>query len=161
WLASFASPDVGLITNVGPAHLERVETVENVARAKAELVEALPPGGVAVVPEEPLLDPYLVRTDIEIRRFGRVEEPGVFRLRERTDCSTAIPLPIRAALGHLAERGRGRRRLAVLGEMAELGEAGPAYHREVGAAAAAAGVEALIGVGPLAAEYAVAANGVD
>src|SRR5262249_30007689 len=36
WLASFARPDVGLITNVGPVHLELVETVENVARAKAE-----------------------------------------------------------------------------------------------------------------------------
>ena len=50
WLASFAEPDVGVITNVGPVHLELVETVENVARAKAELIDALPPGGVAVVP---------------------------------------------------------------------------------------------------------------
>src|SRR5207253_8995583 len=44
------------------------ETVENVARAKAELIDALPPGGVAVVPPEPLLEPYLTRTDIEIER---------------------------------------------------------------------------------------------
>ena len=64
-------------------HLELVETVENVARAKAELIDALPPGGIAVVPEEPLLEPYLTRTDIEIRRFGRVDEPGVFRVGER------------------------------------------------------------------------------
>ena len=76
WLASFAQPEIGLITNIAPVHLELVETVENVARAKAELIEALPPGGTAVVPEEPLLEPYLTRTDIEIRRFGRVEEPG-------------------------------------------------------------------------------------
>ena len=64
-------------------HLELVGTVENVARAKAELIDALPPGGIAVVPEEPLLEPYLTRTDIEIRRFGHVEEPGVFRVGER------------------------------------------------------------------------------
>ena len=76
WLASFARPDVALITNIAPVHLELVGTVENVARAKAELIEALPPGGTAVVPEEPLLEPYLTRTDIEIRRFGHVEEPG-------------------------------------------------------------------------------------
>ena len=61
WLASFVRPDVGVITNVGPVHLELVETIENVARAKAELIEALPAGGVAVVPEEPLLEPYLGR----------------------------------------------------------------------------------------------------
>src|SRR5581483_4591650 len=70
WLASFARPDVGVVTNVGPVHLELVETVENVARAKAELIDALPPGGVAIVPEEPRLEPYLRRDDIDIRRFA-------------------------------------------------------------------------------------------
>ena len=59
WLAGFARPDIGVITNVGPVHLELVETIENVARAKAELIDALPPGGIAVVPDEPLLEPYL------------------------------------------------------------------------------------------------------
>ena len=41
-LASLAQPDVGVITNIGPVHLELVETIENVARAKAELIDALP-----------------------------------------------------------------------------------------------------------------------
>jgi UDP-N-acetylmuramoyl-tripeptide--D-alanyl-D-alanine ligase len=68
YLASFARPDVAVVTNVAPVHLEAVETVANVARAKAELIEALPPGGVAVVPEEPLLEPYLGRPDIVVRR---------------------------------------------------------------------------------------------
>src|SRR5262249_55325300 len=53
WLASFSRPDVGLITNIAPVHLELVGTVENVAKAKAELIEALPAGGAAVVPAEP------------------------------------------------------------------------------------------------------------
>src|SRR5438105_12908539 len=70
WLASFARPDVAVITNIGPVHLELVESVANVARAKAELIEALPPGGVAVVPDEPLLEPFLQRGDIEVRRFA-------------------------------------------------------------------------------------------
>ncbi len=217
WLASFTRPDVGLITNVAPVHLELVETVENVARAKAELILALPPGGVAVVPHEPLLEPYLTRTDIEIRRFGHVEEPGVFRVGERTirldtsytarhqldntlaalvvcdvlgipvddgelvvefsalreeeimlpgdvllinDCYNANPLSMRAALLHLAERAGPRRRIAVLGEMAELGAGASEYHSGVGALLAELGVEELIAVGPLAREYEAAANGV-
>src|SRR5262245_21280749 len=82
WLASFARPDVALITNIAPVHLELVGTVANVARAKAELIEALPPGGIAVVPDEPLLEPYL-RDDVEVRRFGHVDEPGVFRVGGR------------------------------------------------------------------------------
>src|ERR1700688_1412363 len=58
-LAAFARPEIGLITNIAPVHLELVETVENVARAKAELIEAPPAGGTAVVPHEPLLEAYL------------------------------------------------------------------------------------------------------
>ena len=46
--------------------------------------EALPPGGTAVVPDEPLLDPYLNRADIEIRRFAHVTEPGAFEVGDRT-----------------------------------------------------------------------------
>ena len=186
WLASFARPHVGLITNIAPVHLELVETVENVARAKAELIEALPAGGTAVVPEEPLLEPYLTRTDIEIRRFGRVEEPGRYRVGGRTielatgltaphqlqntlaaltvcdvlgvpvadgtvtvelsplreevielpdgvtlinDCYNANPAAMTAALEHLASLAGGRRKVAVLGGMAELGAEAPAYHQ--------------------------------
>src|SRR5262245_25060151 len=217
WLASFARPDVALITNIAPVHLELVGTVANVARAKAELIEALPPGGIAVVPEEPLLDPFLGRTDIVIRRFGHVDEPGVFRvgshqhrletsytarhqldntlaaltvcdalgipvedgrlevefspLREEelelpgdivliNDCYNANPLSMRAALENLAERAGPRRRVAVLGEMAELGDASLEYHRDVGAAVADAGVDELLTVGAPAREYAASANGV-
>src|SRR3978361_599336 len=68
WLTSFGRPDVGVITNIGPAHLELLGTIENIARAKAELIDALPTGGVAVVPDEPLLEPYLTRSDIFIKR---------------------------------------------------------------------------------------------
>ncbi|HSI03297.1 MAG TPA: UDP-N-acetylmuramoyl-tripeptide--D-alanyl-D-alanine ligase, partial [Myxococcota bacterium] len=41
-LTLIAVPDVGVITTVGPAHLEGLGTVDNVARAKAELFEMLP-----------------------------------------------------------------------------------------------------------------------
>jgi UDP-N-acetylmuramoyl-tripeptide--D-alanyl-D-alanine ligase len=158
--------------------------------------EALPPGGVAVVPDEPLLEPYLTRTDIDVRRFAAsvpfetnytarhqldntlaalavCEVLGVpapdrldvtfSPLREEelalagdvvvlNDCYNANPMSMRAALTHLAERAGGRRRLAVLGEMAELGPGAPEFHREVGRLAAELEVE-VIAVGPLAREY--------
>jgi UDP-N-acetylmuramoyl-tripeptide--D-alanyl-D-alanine ligase len=48
-LCDLARPQVGVVTNVGPTHLERLGSIENIARAKAELVEALPEDGVAVL----------------------------------------------------------------------------------------------------------------
>jgi UDP-N-acetylmuramoyl-tripeptide--D-alanyl-D-alanine ligase len=211
YLASVARPGIGLITNIAPVHLELVGTVENVAKAKGELIEALPPGGTAVVPEEPLLEPYLTRTDIEIRRFGTVRdgaevplatsfsaahqlqntlaaltvcdvlgvplpEGGTLEvefspLREEVieldggvtvinDCYNANPAAMSAALEHLAALAGERRKVAVLGEMAELGPEAPAYHRATGAEIAGAGVEVLVAVGPLAAGYVETAEGV-
>ena len=66
-LARIAEPDVGVITNIGPVHLELVGSLEGVARAKGELLAHVP---VAVVPaDEPLLDPYL-RAGLDVVRFG-------------------------------------------------------------------------------------------
>lgn len=48
-LAEIALPRIGVVTNVGPTHLERLGTLERIAQAKAELVEALPKGGVAIL----------------------------------------------------------------------------------------------------------------
>jgi UDP-N-acetylmuramoyl-tripeptide--D-alanyl-D-alanine ligase len=48
-LASVAAPDVGLVINAGPAHLEGFGGIEGVARAKAELFEALSDNGTAVI----------------------------------------------------------------------------------------------------------------
>ncbi len=48
-LAELAQPIVGVITNVGPVHLERLGSIEAIAEAKAELVQALPPEGVAIL----------------------------------------------------------------------------------------------------------------
>jgi UDP-N-acetylmuramoyl-tripeptide--D-alanyl-D-alanine ligase len=201
WLASFTKPDIVIVTNVGPVHLELVRTVEDVARAKAEAIEALPAGGVAIVSDdEPLLEPYLTRSDIVVIRvattapvpfetsytaahqllntrlaWAAAESLGVpapagvlsvefSRLREEehplpgdglllNDCYTANPMSMRAALLHLSERAAGRRRVAVLGEMAELGQDAAAYHAEVGRLVRELGVEQVIAVGEQARAY--------
>jgi UDP-N-acetylmuramoyl-tripeptide--D-alanyl-D-alanine ligase len=233
-LCDIARPDVGIVTSVGPVHLELLGTVERVAQAKAELIESLPPDGTAVVPAgESYLEPYLDRDDIQVFRFGdggdvslsyfaahdgtariRVEAFGrpltlefsfasrynatnalaalaayhalglplgkvqkgarhvqLSRLRGEevplpgggvllNDCYNANPLSMAAALEHLADRAGEHRKVAVLGDMAELGPGAPAYHRKVGAAAATAGVEVLVAVGPLARNYVQGARGV-
>ena len=71
-LCKIARPDVGVITAIGPVHLELVGSVDGVARSKAELIAALPIGGIAVVPESVELDPYL-RDDIDVRKVGPVD----------------------------------------------------------------------------------------
>jgi UDP-N-acetylmuramoyl-tripeptide--D-alanyl-D-alanine ligase len=48
-LCEIARPDVGIVTNIGPSHMERLGSIEAIADAKAELVEALPADGVAVL----------------------------------------------------------------------------------------------------------------
>jgi len=233
-LCEIAQPHVGIITSVGPVHLELLGTVERVAQAKAELIGSLPPGGTAVVPAgETYLEPYLNRDDIEIARFGdggdvslsyfaakdgsariRVEAFGrpltlefsfgsrynatnalaaiaaynalglplgklqkgarhvqLSRLRGEevplpnggvliNDCYNANPLSMAAALEHLQQRAGDARKVAVLGDMAELGPGAPAYHRDVGAGAARAGVDVLVAVGPLARNYVQGARGV-
>jgi UDP-N-acetylmuramoyl-tripeptide--D-alanyl-D-alanine ligase len=201
WLASFVQPDIGVITNIGPAHLEFLGSLEAIAAAKAELIDALPAGGVAVVPaDEPLLEPHLQRDDLFVKRVepdapipfttsftarhqlantrlavavaeilelplpsGLVTvEFSKHREEERelpggglllNDCYNANPVSMRAALENLTERAAGRRRIAVLGDMRELGPDGPAYHEEIGRLLRELGVEHVIAVGDLARAY--------
>jgi UDP-N-acetylmuramoyl-tripeptide--D-alanyl-D-alanine ligase len=224
-LAAIAEPEVGVITNIGPVHVELLGSIEAIAAAKAELLGALPEGGAAIVPAEAgELEPHLGDAP-RLIRFGpggdvealeqRVEKGvtealvrapsgsqafhfpfaeahnlvnalaavavgvaleaplaemadraaniGFSRFRgERlelgegivlvNDCYNANPVSMRAALDHLASF-EGGRRIAVLGEMAELGPEAPRYHREIGEHARLHGVDLVIGVGEPAREY--------
>jgi UDP-N-acetylmuramoyl-tripeptide--D-alanyl-D-alanine ligase len=223
-LCTLARPVVGILTGVGPVHLELLGTIERVAEAKAEIVAHLEPGGTAVVPAcAPELEPFLRRDDVELVRFGeggdvrlerfeppllaadvggaRVELEVPFTARHQAtntlaalaayralglplaragegagdirfsrwrdeeselpggglvinDAYNANPVSMRAALEHLVARAGGRRTVAVLGEMAELGPDAPRFHREVGEAARGLGVDAVLAVGgELAREY--------
>ena len=61
-LAEIAEPNVGVITCVGPVHVELVGSVEGVAKAKAELIDGLPEDGTLVAQADPgLLTPHLER----------------------------------------------------------------------------------------------------
>ena len=72
-LAAIAEPDIAVVTNIAPEHLEFLGDLEGVAREEASLLAALPPRGDAVLPvDEPLLDPYR-RSDVRTTTFG---EPG-------------------------------------------------------------------------------------
>ena len=208
-LAAIAEPDVGVIVNVGPVHLELLGTIEAIAATKAELIAALEPGGTAIVPaSEPLLEPHR-RADVRTVTFGPggdvaelpagltvpftsahmrrnalaalaaaravgVEPEGevtvaLSSLRGQrialpddivvvNDCYNANPMSMRAALDDLAASASGRR-VAVLGDMLELGPGEVAYHEEIGAVAATAGVDLLVTVGPLAAHIGAAFEG--
>ena len=48
-LANIAQPEIGVVTNVAPVHLEFFKSVADIARAKYELIESLPVGGTAVL----------------------------------------------------------------------------------------------------------------
>ena len=74
------------------------------------------------------------------------------------DAYNANPVAMKAALDHLVSIADGRPTVAVLGDMYELGDAGPAYHREVGEYCVAAGVR-LVAVGDLGHGYLAGAAG--
>jgi UDP-N-acetylmuramoyl-tripeptide--D-alanyl-D-alanine ligase len=203
-LCGIARPQIGVVTNIGPVHLELVESIEGVLRAKGELVAALPVGSTAVVPEDFPVD----RDDIDVVHVGPVEGEVVdgrtivggvsfnftarhqaqnaatalaavdalglprpesvdvdfarWRGEERqlpggglliNDAYNANPVSMRAALAYLVERAGDRRRVAILGDMAELGRTGPKYHREVGEAAAELGIDEVLAVGELSRGY--------
>ena len=93
-LVAIAEPDVGLITNIGPVHLEQLGTLEAIAAEKAGVIAGLRPGGTAVVPAgEPLLAPHL-RVDVRTVTFG----PG-----GDVDDLGGVELPFRSA--HMTRNG--------------------------------------------------------
>jgi UDP-N-acetylmuramoyl-tripeptide--D-alanyl-D-alanine ligase len=69
-LAAIAEPEVAVITNVGPVHVELLGSVEAIAAAKAEILADLPPGGTAVAPVAAgVLEPHLEPIARQLR-FG-------------------------------------------------------------------------------------------
>jgi UDP-N-acetylmuramoyl-tripeptide--D-alanyl-D-alanine ligase len=219
-LAEVAPPRIGVVLNVGAAHIGEFGSVEGTAKAKGELVEALPVGGTAILnADDPLVAAMAGRTAARVVRFGEsagadvratgvvvddrgrasylldgravrlgvvgrhqvsntlaaaavalhvgmpvddvaaaLGELGIVSARrmdvyDRPDGVTVIddsynanPSSTTAALRALAALGRGRRTIAVLGYMAELGTYEVEGHEEVGRLAAELGVDRVIAV---------------
>jgi UDP-N-acetylmuramoyl-tripeptide--D-alanyl-D-alanine ligase len=106
-LAAIAEPEVAVITNVGPVHVELLGSIEAIAAAKAEILDHLPPGGTAVAPVEAgELEPHLRRAP-RLLRFGPggdVEATDVRRADGGIEATVATPLGSRAFRFPFAER---------------------------------------------------------
>lgn len=105
-LCEIACPEAGVLTRVGPAHLETFGSLENIYQAKGELLESLPAHGFAVVPGDDEQMRTLARRAVcsvihvgekagnKIRAMDVAFEPG--RLRFRVDrCNFEAPVPAR------------------------------------------------------------------
>ncbi|NLT35062.1 MAG: UDP-N-acetylmuramoyl-tripeptide--D-alanyl-D-alanine ligase [Gaiellales bacterium] len=102
YLTRMARPQVGVVTNVAPVHLELLGSMEAIAEAKAELLLALEGSGVCVVPAgEDLLRSWLERSAAKAVSFGldpqeRNPPPDVVgraALREATRCLLQVSWP--------------------------------------------------------------------
>ena len=129
YLCGIAPPAIGLVVNVGVAHIGEFGSKERIARAKGELVEALPAAGHAVLnADDPLVSAMRERTEATVRTFGESASADV-RL---SDVRTTADGEPEFVLEHGAERDRVRLRM--------LG-----MHQAMNAAAAAA-VALTVGV---------------
>ncbi|MGV1050033.1 MAG: UDP-N-acetylmuramoyl-tripeptide--D-alanyl-D-alanine ligase [Solirubrobacterales bacterium] len=100
-LAAIAEPDVAVITNVGPVHIELLGSLAAIAAAKAEILEALPAGGTAVVPVAAgELEPHLRRVAHQLR-FGPGGDVEVAEARIVAGVSeTLVSTPVGPQLFH-------------------------------------------------------------
>ncbi len=71
FLCDLAAPEIGIVTNVGPSHMERLGSIDAIADAKAELVEALPEDGVAILnADDPRVAAMAERTQAHVLTYG-------------------------------------------------------------------------------------------
>jgi UDP-N-acetylmuramoyl-tripeptide--D-alanyl-D-alanine ligase len=106
------------------------------------------------------LDPILIKDRLEAAPAPpmRMEVLELGQTRLLVDCYNANPRSVQAALTTLGQLPGPGQRLAVLGDMLELGQASASLHRQVGRAAAEAGLDGLCAFGPQAAQIAVGAR---
>jgi UDP-N-acetylmuramoyl-tripeptide--D-alanyl-D-alanine ligase len=98
----------------------------------------------------------LVEVSFSRWRSEETELPGGGLLIN--DAWNANPVAMRAALQYLVERAAGRRTIAILGEMAELGENAAAYHDEIGRLVRDLGIDYVFAIGRLAKHYTTHVN---
>ncbi len=105
-LCQLARPSVGVVTNVGPSHLERLGSLERITQAKSELVQALPSaadGGVAILNwDDERVRPMAAMTDARIFRYGLTPEADLWA----DEIESAGMEGIRFRFHHTTERGK-------------------------------------------------------
>jgi UDP-N-acetylmuramoyl-tripeptide--D-alanyl-D-alanine ligase len=95
-LAAIAEPEVAVITNVGPVHVELLGSVEAIAAAKAEILDDLPATGTAVAPVDAgVLEPHLDRAP-RLLRFGPGGDVEATEVRVRDGVTETL---VRTPLG--------------------------------------------------------------
>lgn len=87
-LVSYVQPDVAVITNVYPMHIEFFENFEGIAEAKAEIFKSLKKGGLALINEDtnfaPLLEKRALENGARVVKFGRGHHPeAVLNLQDQ------------------------------------------------------------------------------
>jgi len=191
WLAKLAPPNIAVVTTIGPAHLERLKTLEGVVHEKSALVRAVGPEGLVVLGDDHSFVSHLEQLSrapvIKVTGHGAELSRNIARVIGRhfgipdeaissalehlklpqgrlnhieaggltiiDDTYNANPRSMRLGLDTLAESAvPGQRRVAILGNMGELGDEGPRYHEEIGIYARSR-ADLLIGVGDLAKYY--------
>jgi UDP-N-acetylmuramoyl-tripeptide--D-alanyl-D-alanine ligase len=136
---------VGGRTITVPVNFDQHHNGVNLAAAVAACA------GLGLDPADPELLAGAAQVELSRWRGERIALPGDGFVI--ADCYNANPVSMRAALGHLVSTAGGRRTLAVMGQMAELGPAGPALHEEIGREAERLGVDVVVAVGPLSRAY--------
>ena len=80
-LASYVKPDIALITNVYPMHIEFFPNFEGIAEAKAEIFKSLKKGGTAIINEDTnfadLLEKRALENGAKVLKFGKKSHPDV------------------------------------------------------------------------------------
>lgn len=136
FLCSIAAPTVGVVTGVGLVHTETFGTIADVARAKAELVEALPAGGTAVLnADDPLVADMAAVTPASVLRYG-VADGGAGAVADVSAGDVVLDAELRPSFRLQSPWGGADVRLAVRGR------------HQVGNALAAAAAALACGVGP-------------
>ena len=104
YLADVARPGIGVITNVSGAHLERLGSIEEIARAKGELFAGLGPEGVAILPAD---DPLIIAQAEPVARERRIVVDGAGPARLPVDVRVleVIPAGVAGSVVRYAVRG--------------------------------------------------------
>jgi UDP-N-acetylmuramoyl-tripeptide--D-alanyl-D-alanine ligase len=143
-LAAIAEPTVGVLTNVGTAHIEFLGSRENIAEEKGDLLAALPASGTAVIGrDDPLAFDQSERTSARILSFGRDARADLCANRVRSVDRSAFAFDFNTPFGRGEVRVPGLAETIVDNALAAAGgalAAGASFDEVVTGLASHAGV---------------------